>query len=89
MTYSKKILLASLATVLCIAAVAQNTDRLDFVVRHTTIKPAMRHASFAVCVHNITKDSTVYSRNDDLSMAPSALNKLFTTAAAYSRMGPR
>jgi D-alanyl-D-alanine carboxypeptidase/D-alanyl-D-alanine-endopeptidase (penicillin-binding protein 4) len=89
MTYSKKILLASLATVLCIAAVAQNTDRLDFVVRHTTIKPAMRHASFAVCVHNITKDSTVYSRNDDLSMAPSALNKLFTTAAAYSRMGPK
>ena len=49
----------------------------------------MKHASFAVCVHNITKDSTIYSRNDDLSMIPAAINKLFTTAAAYSRLGPK
>ena len=89
MTHCKKIFLATLCTMLWMAAAAQNTDRLDFVVRHTTLKPALRHASFAVCVHNITKDSTIYSRNDDLSMIPAAINKLFTTAAAYSRMGPK
>ena len=89
MTNSKKILLAIITLMLCMVTEAQNTDRLDFVVRHATLKPAMRHASFAVCVHNITKDSTIYSRNDDLSMQPAALNKLFTTAAAYSRMGPK
>lgn len=86
---SKKLLVAALLAVLCAAAGAQNTDRLDFVVRHTTLKPAVRHASLAVCVHNITKDSTIYSRNDDLAMVPAAINKLFTTAAAYSRLGPK
>lgn len=89
MTHSKRIIIAVAALVLGSTVVAQNTDRLDFVVRHTALKPALRHASFAVCVHNITKDSTVYSRNDDIAMIPAALNKLFTTAAAYSRMGPK
>ena len=55
MTNSKKILLAIITLMLCMVTEAQNTDRLDFVVRHATLKPAMRHASFAVCVHNITK----------------------------------
>ena len=87
--FSKKFLLAAITTALCLATAAQNTDRLDFVVRHTTLKPAVRHASFAVCVHNITKDSTIYSRNDDLAMVPAAINKLFTTAAAFSRLGPK
>jgi len=89
MTHCKKIILATITAILWMCTAAQNTDRLDFVVRHTTLKPALRHASFAVCVHNISKDSTIYSRNDDLSMMPAAINKLFTTAAAYSRMGPK
>lgn len=68
---------------------AQNTDRIDFVVRHITRKHDVRHASLGVCVHNITKDSTIYTRNEDLAMMPAAINKLFTTAAAYSRLGPK
>lgn len=70
-------------------ASAQNTDRVDFVVRHITHRPAVKHASFAVSVHNITKDSTIYSRNEDLFLTPAAINKLFTSAAAYSRLGPK
>lgn len=89
MKYCKKLLLALAVILACHASVAQNTDRVDFVVRHITRRPAVKHASFAVCVHNISKDSTIYSRNEDLFMMPAAINKLFTTAAAYSRLGPR
>ena len=89
MTYKRKLLLIALLTASSLGSLAQNTDRLDFVVRHTTMKHAMRNASFAVCVHNITTDSTIYSRDDDRAMMPAAINKLFTTAAAYSRMGPK
>lgn len=82
MTYKRKLLLIALLTASSLGSLAQNTDRLDFVVRHTTMKHAMRNASFAVCVHNITTDSTIYSRDDDRAMMPAAINKLFTTAAA-------
>ena len=89
MKYCKKLLLIFLLTLTGLASVAQNTDRLDFVVRHITRKPAVRHASLSVCVHNINKDSTIYTRNEELAMLPGAVNKLFTTAAAYSRLGPK
>ena len=89
MKYCKKILLFVFIVLTTLPALAQNTDRLDFVVRHITRKAAVRHASLSVCVHNINKDSTVYTRNEDLAMLPGAVNKLFTTAAAYSRLGPK
>ncbi len=89
MKYCKRLLLIIWVSLAGVSAMAQNTDRLDFVVRHITRKPAVRHASLSVCVHNINKDSTVYTRNEDLAMQPGAVNKLFTTAAAYSRLGPK
>ncbi|MBQ6068766.1 MAG: D-alanyl-D-alanine carboxypeptidase/D-alanyl-D-alanine-endopeptidase [Bacteroidales bacterium] len=89
MKYCKKLLLLFFVACTGFASVAQNTDRLDFVVRHITRKPAVRHGSLAVCVHNINKDSTIYTRNEELAMLPGAVNKLFTTAAAYSRLGPK
>ena len=89
MKYCKKLLLLLFLVLTTLPALAQNTDRLDFVVRHITRKAAVRHASLSVCVHNINKDSTVYTRNEDLAMLPGAVNKLFTTAAAYSRLGPK
>lgn len=89
MKYCKSLLLIFFAAFGLSAIQAQNTDRVDFVVRHITHRPAVKHASLSVCIHNITKDSTVYSRNEDLSMMPAAINKLFTTAAAYSRLGPK
>ena len=88
-TTHRKSLLFTAALLLWLGAAGQNTDRVDFVVRRAALKPAVRHASLSVCVHNITKDSTIYSRNEDLAMVPAAINKLFTTAAAYSRMGPK
>ena len=89
MNHFKRLSLIALFLIATSAVCAQNTDRLDFVVRHITRKPAVKHASLAVCVHNITKDSTVYTRSEDLAMAPAAINKLFTTAAAYNRLAPK
>lgn len=89
LTQCKKVLPILLLTFLSFAALAQNTDRIDFVVRHITRKHDVKHASLGVCVHNITKDSTIYTRNEDLAMMPAAINKLFTTAASYSRLGPK
>ena len=77
MKRNRKILLILLLTMVCGSSVAQNTDRIDFVVRHVSRKAAVKHASFSVCVHNISKDSTIYSRNDDMAMVPAAINKLF------------
>lgn len=85
-------LIGALLLALCLAPItlqAQNTDRVDFVVRRTALKPAVRHASLSVCIHNISKDSTLYARNADLSLPPAAISKLFTTAAAFSRLGPK
>lgn len=89
MKFCKKILFTLAVILMGSSSLAQNTDRVDFVVRHISRRPAVRHASLSVCVHNITKDSTIYSRNSDMSMTPAAINKLFTTAAAYSRLGPK
>ncbi|MBQ6682583.1 MAG: hypothetical protein IJM74_00565, partial [Bacteroidales bacterium] len=61
MKRNRKILLILLLTMVCGSSVAQNTDRIDFVVRHVSRKAAVKHASFSVCVHNISKDSTIYS----------------------------
>lgn len=89
MKHRRTLLLLLIFVALGISAKAQNTDRVDFVVRHITHRPAVKHASFSVCIHNITTDSTIYSRNEDLFLTPGAINKLFTSAAAYSRLGPK
>ena len=73
-TTHRKSLLFTAALLLWLGAAGQNTDRVDFVVRRAALKPAVRHASLSVCVHNITKDSTIYSRNEDLAMVPAAIN---------------
>ena len=66
---------------------AQNTDLLDYSVRRARLQPLMSHASLSICVHNITDDTTVYALDADHALLPAALNKLFTTAAGFSRLG--
>ena len=66
---------------------AQNTDYIDFAVRRARMEPDMKHASLAVCVHDITHDSTIYALDANHALLPAALNKLFTTAAGFSRLG--
>ena len=65
----------------------QNTDQLDYAVRRARLQPDMAHASLSVCVHSITDDSTIYTMDANHALLPAALNKLFTTAAGFSRLG--
>lgn len=81
------ILLVLLATTVGLPITAQNTDYIDFAVRKARMEPDMKHASLAVCVHNITRDSTIYALDASHALLPAALNKLFTTAAGFSRLG--
>ena len=81
------ILLAFLAAAAILPATAQNTDYIDFAVRRARMEPDMKHASLAVCVHDITHDSTIYALDANHALLPAALNKIFTTAAGFSRLG--
>lgn len=65
----------------------QSTDYLDFVVRRSRLQPLMSHASLSICVHDISNDTTLYAHDADHALLPAALNKLFTTAAGFSRLG--
>lgn len=69
------------------SAYGQNTDYLDFVVRRSRLRPLMSHSTLSICVHDVTNDTTLYTYDADHALLPAALNKLFTTAAGFSRLG--
>lgn len=86
MRIKKTFFLLILAAAAC-AGWSQNTATLDYSVRRLRMEPDMKHASLAVCVHDITHDSTIYAIDADHALLPAALNKMFTTAAGFSRLG--
>lgn len=86
MHIKKTLLFLLLTTTLCFGW-SQNTATLDYSVRRLRMEPDMKHASLAVCVHDITHDSTIYAIDADHALLPAALNKMFTTAAGFSRLG--
>lgn len=87
MTPHKRLFLTTLFTAALFTAFAQNTDNLDYAARRIRMNPDMKHASLSVCIHNITTDSTIYAIDADHALLPAALNKMFTTAAGFSRLG--
>lgn len=82
----KKLLLLPLMLVSLLAG-AQNTKELDRVVKGITNEVSFRHASLAVSVFNITKNTTVYQHDGQRSLSPASLNKLFTTAVGFDKLG--
>jgi D-alanyl-D-alanine carboxypeptidase/D-alanyl-D-alanine-endopeptidase (penicillin-binding protein 4) len=50
--------------------------------------PALKGASWSVCVMNAKKDSVVYEYNSHLSLVPASTMKIMTTGAALSILGP-
>ncbi len=84
---SKTPILLLLLLLASITSAAQKTDRIDLAVRRACLNPALRHASFSIAVRSIQHDSTIYDFNADHALLPAGLNKLFTSAAAYSRLG--
>lgn len=87
MTFGKKALLFLLGLTAALASLAQSTTHLDLAVRRVRLNSAMRHATLSVCVYNIAKDTSIYVFNADRSMTPASLNKLFTTATGFGKLG--
>ncbi len=79
--------LAVLFTLASLSTWGQNTDFLDYSVRRARLQPLMSHASLSICVYNVTDDTVLYALDADHALLPAALNKLFTTAAGFSRLG--
>lgn len=68
-------------------ASAQNTMALAKTVSDIANDDAMKHATLAVSVYNISKKSQVYAYNAQRSVIPASLTKLFTTALGFEKLG--
>lgn len=51
-------------------------------------KPALNHASVAVLVRSLADGRVVYEKNADLALMPASNQKILTSTAALSRLGP-
>ncbi len=68
-------------------ALAQNTTKLDQAVKEAQRSSALKSASLSVTVYNITNNASVYRYDSQRSMVPASMNKLFTTAVGFDRLG--
>lgn len=66
---------------------AQNATELERVVNSVQDEVSFRHASLSVSVHNITKNQAVFHHDAQRSISPASLNKLFTTAVGFEKLG--
>lgn len=70
---------------LAFAASAQND--LASVVDEIQNETSFRHASLSVSVYNISRQQTLYEHDAQRSLSPASLNKLFTTAVGFEKLG--
>lgn len=71
------------------SATAQQISELEKTVVATQRENGMQHGMLAVSVYNITKDKAVFGYNQQLSLTPGSVNKLFTTGVAFARLGSK
>ena len=50
--------------------------------------PLLKHASLSYLIADVSTDSVIAARNENLSLVPASTMKLFTTAAALEILGP-
>ena len=86
---SRRLIAILSALLLGTALFAQNNAELAKVVGDMQNDPDLRHASLAVSVYNITRNSNVYSYEAQRSLLPASLAKLFTTAVGFDRLGSK
>lgn len=70
----------------CLMTFAQ-TKELENVVNSIQNETPFRHASLSVSVYNITHKANVFSHDAQRSISPASLNKLFTTAVGFEKLG--
>lgn len=66
---------------------AQPTAELDRTVRQVAQAQALKHATLSVSLYSITADKKVYGYDDQRSLTPASVNKLFTTGAGFAQLG--
>ena len=66
---------------------AQPTAEVDQTVRQVAQAQAMKHASLSVSLYSITAGKKVYGYDDQRSLTPASVNKLFTTGAGFALLG--
>lgn len=74
----------------CIAitpVAAQNKSELEKTINSICKENDMKHATLSVEVFNISKNQMVYSHDAQRCVTPASLNKLFTTAAGFEKLG--
>lgn len=76
-----------ISVVLCSSAAAQSLADLERAVSDAEKDASMRHATLAVSVYNVTKNTTVYSHNAQRSVTPASVAKIFTTGAGFAMLG--
>ncbi len=67
---------------------AQPTAEVDRVVRQVAQNDAMRHATLSVSIYNTATGKKVYGYDDQRSVTPASVAKLFTTGAGFALLGP-
>lgn len=87
MKHLKHILIIIATAIAAVPSLAQNTDDLDRAVSEVRKDPNLRHASLSVCVHNISTGKSVYTFDAQRSLLPASMNKIFTTAIGFDRLG--
>ena len=85
-TYSFSLLLFILLTSLSTLK-AQPTAEVDRTVRQVAKETAMQHATLSVCLYNVTSGEKIYGYEDQRSVTPASVNKLFTTGAGFALLG--
>ena len=63
------------------------TASLERVVNSVQDEITFRHASLSVSVYNISKQQTLFEHDGQRSISPASLNKLFTTAVGFEKLG--
>ncbi len=65
----------------------QEPDYLFFLLDNFKNDTALRHASLAYVIYNISQDTLIASHNAHTSLVPASILKLFTTATALELLG--
>lgn len=63
------------------------TTKLNTEIENLKKDPALKHASWSVCVMNTKKDTALAEYNSQLSLVPASTMKIVTTGAALSILG--
>jgi D-alanyl-D-alanine carboxypeptidase/D-alanyl-D-alanine-endopeptidase (penicillin-binding protein 4) len=63
------------------------TSKLKSEIENLKKDPALKHASWSVCVMNTKKDTAIAEYNSNISLVPASTLKIVTTGAALSILG--